>query len=532
MIQERLNDFRFLTLLLIFSTLIFRLWIASWLGYGIGEAYYFRGALQLQLSYFDQPPLFFWLSGLFVKVLGVSHLSLRLPAILLFAGTSWLMFLVGKRLFSEASGFFAVLLLNLSLIFTIAVASWFQPDSPLLFFWMLSVYFIIHIFFPENNQKVEGKKAYYLWLIVGLSAGLGTLSKYHTAFLLAGVVLFILISKEHRYWLWHPAPYLAIGVMAVCALPVIIWNIEHNWISFVFQGSRAGSSEFKIHFDWFLRSIVGQSVWITPWIWLPLVWQLFRTFKLKAEYRKHLFIFSIAVLPIVFFTVITLWANTQFHFHWQAPGYMMLFLPLGAVVAQSIENKSKNAKWIKGWLIASATINFALLGIVAIHIQNGFLKQSGPEVVREALNGKLDPTMELVDFEEIRTRFETEGWLKNDSIFVGSMKWLHCGKIDWVLRAEKPMIIFHPDARNYIFFQQPSELLGKNAVVLALPNNKISTYLEPFFEHIEALPNIEIKKGNSVEYSYLVYYCTHFKVPEQPIDGMPLYEMLSGKSTY
>lgn len=91
------------TLALILITFVLRLFIAAYTGLGIGEAYYFRGAVHLEWSYFDQPPLFFWLSGLTIKLFGLTKLGLRFPAVLLFTGTSWLMFLITRKLFNASA---------------------------------------------------------------------------------------------------------------------------------------------------------------------------------------------------------------------------------------------------------------------------------------------------------------------------------------------------------------------------------------------------------------------------------------------
>ena len=145
----------FYTLLLIIVTFIIRLLVAAYTGLGIGEAYYFRGALHLDLSYFDQPPLFFWLGGLSIKVLGLNNLGLRFPSVLLFAGTSWLLFLVTKKLFNASAGFWAVLVMNLSAVFTIPIACWFQPDAPLMFFWLVSVYFIVEVLSITDEGRTK-----------------------------------------------------------------------------------------------------------------------------------------------------------------------------------------------------------------------------------------------------------------------------------------------------------------------------------------------------------------------------------------
>src|ERR1700740_965839 len=83
------------TISLILIALVCRLLIAAFTGLGIGESYYTRGAKYLQLSYFDQPPLFFWLGGLSIRLLGETTFALRLPTVLMFAGTTWFVYVIG-----------------------------------------------------------------------------------------------------------------------------------------------------------------------------------------------------------------------------------------------------------------------------------------------------------------------------------------------------------------------------------------------------------------------------------------------------
>src|ERR1700761_3822454 len=89
---------RYYTLVLIVVTFFVRLLIAAYTGLGNGESYYFRGAVHLDLSYFDQPPLFFWLGGLSIRIFGLNNFGIRFPSVLLFAGTTWLLFLITKKL--------------------------------------------------------------------------------------------------------------------------------------------------------------------------------------------------------------------------------------------------------------------------------------------------------------------------------------------------------------------------------------------------------------------------------------------------
>jgi len=324
------------TFILVAVLTVFRLWIAAVTGLGTGEAYYWRGAAILELSYFDQPPLFFWLSAGTIELFGINNFALRLPAVLMFAGTQFLLFKTAERLYSSKAGFYAVLLMNISFVFTIPIAAWFQPDAPLMLFWMLTVYYLVMLLFPREGQEFASRnswKAYRIWILVGLSLGLTALSKYHAVFILGSTFIFVLFDKERRHWIWHPGPYLALGMMFLILTPVFLWNMDHNWISFNFQGTRAGGADWS--FERLLRSIVGQSLWLAPWVWVPLLAVMVKLWKEKKE--ENQFLFWMACLPILFFTVIAIFSKIGYHFHCLAPGYMMLFIPLGAPVAARLE---------------------------------------------------------------------------------------------------------------------------------------------------------------------------------------------------
>lgn len=516
-----------LTLWIILITTIIRFIIAGKTGLGIGEAYYFRGAMDLQLSYFDQPPLFFWMSGLSIRLFGYTNLALRIPAILCFIGTTWLLFLITKRFFSDWAGFFAVLILNISFVFTIPVATWFQPDAPLMFFWLLCTWFLIQILFPEKFSVHIN--SYVLWILVGISFGLATLSKYHAIFLLIGAFLFVLLNREYHHWIKHPGPYLALIINLVIIIPVIVWNYQNEWVSFAFQGSRAGSAELKLHFNWFIRSIFGQALWLAPWIWIPLILELVKSYKSGKANHIYSFIFWTAVLPIVFFTLVTLWSDTGFHFHWQAPGYLMLFIPLGAFVSQ----KWKDKIGTRLWLYSSAVLTCLIAVILIIQMNTGYFNEYGINRIVENSGMNYDPTIEGTDYDHIRERFEKEGWLEQDSLFAGTRMWWQVGKIDWALKGEKDVLVFHSDPRNHAFFIDPKELLGFDAIIVTQSSEKSINYnIIPFFENSEQLNDIEIIRNNKKELSLKVFYCKNFKIPEIPREDLSVYRQLINKTPF
>src|SRR5690606_37866386 len=68
-------------------------------------------------------------------------------------------------------------------------------------------------------------------------------SKYHGLFLWMGMGLYILAHQRNE--LRKPRLYLALALTFAIFSPVIIWNALNNWESFLFQGSRALSFQFK-----------------------------------------------------------------------------------------------------------------------------------------------------------------------------------------------------------------------------------------------------------------------------------------------
>lgn len=509
------------TVFLILITFILRLLSISINGLSTGEAYYSRGIASLDWSYFDQPPLFVWLSWLSTQLLGLSSFAIRLPAVLLFCGTTWLMFLIGKRLFSAQAGFYAALTLNVSAVFALSVANWYQPDAPLMFFWMLCTWCIVQLFFPKEGQQVNQKYIYKWWLLAGVTMGLTSLSKYHVVFLLVGVFLFVLTRKKFRHWIAHPGPYLALFINFLMMFPVLWWNYKNNWVSFLWQSGRAGSGgEFSLHFDWFFTSIGGQFLWLSPWIFIPLIIQLPRAYKRGKVEDNYWFVFWTAVLPIVFFTIITLWSDLGFHFHWQAPGYMMLFLVLGESIKDAFE-QGKRKKLTKRWLYLSAFFMLFVATVLSTHTATGFWKPYGPKWFAGLFGNQDDPTMEMYDYDDLRYRLKEMGVYEDDKYFVGCTRWWICGKVDWALRLKKEVLCFNMYPRNYAFYFDPKASLGKNAIIVGKDDEGVN-HIKPYFEEFEQMEDVSIMRGGVEEFTLQLYHAKGFKLSKREHPGMPL----------
>ena len=98
---------------LIAVTFAVRIAFASTLGLGIDEAYTVATARSFALSTYDHPPLAWWLAGGARWLFGTEAApAVRLPFMVLFALSTWLMFALTRLLFGSRAGLLASLTLN------------------------------------------------------------------------------------------------------------------------------------------------------------------------------------------------------------------------------------------------------------------------------------------------------------------------------------------------------------------------------------------------------------------------------------
>ena len=258
--------------------------LASFIPIVADESYYYIWSAFPKLSYFDHPGMVSWLIYLGTHLLPIHNpIGIRLFFIILSTATVfiWLTLLRKKNAtLNQQLLFLALFVLNPLLGIGSIMAT---PDVPLVFFWSLAYYCFVRLF---ETLKIR----WYVFL--GVSLGLGFCSKYHIVlFVLAGAVT-LLVNKKWR--LLQP-----IGIFATLAsgfvfsLPVLIWNYQNEWISFLFQINH-GFGRSNYNFEWTYSYLMGQVLIMSPFVAL----NLFR--KRKASDNQ---IFSVS--QIIFFLTST-----------------------------------------------------------------------------------------------------------------------------------------------------------------------------------------------------------------------------------
>src|SRR5580704_384275 len=219
--SDVLNSPRRGLMLLILVTLILRLIWAASLETGQDEAYHFLYTVHPDWSYFDHPPMLMYVARCGIAVFGgwLHPLSLRFGFVLMFAGSTWIMFRWTSRWYGESAGFYAALALNLSAYYSAAAGAFVLPDGPLLFFALLTMW--------RLSEALIGSPGRILpWVWVGLACAGAMLSKYHAVFLPVAALADGLITPAARWNLRTPGPYLGAPIGCLGLVPVLIWNAQ------------------------------------------------------------------------------------------------------------------------------------------------------------------------------------------------------------------------------------------------------------------------------------------------------------------
>jgi dolichol-phosphate mannosyltransferase len=192
------------------------------------ETYYWAYARHLDFGYLDHPPMVAWLIAAGRALFGDGEFGVRVGAFFSAVIAAGFMYRVTRRLFGADAALAAVLLLQ-TLPYFFLTGLLMTPDAPLFAAWAGALYFL--------ERALIGGRA-KAWWGAGVCFGVGLLAKYTIALLGASTLLFMLMDKPSRAWLRRFEPYGAALLAAVIFSPVIVWNAQHEWASFLFQTTR------------------------------------------------------------------------------------------------------------------------------------------------------------------------------------------------------------------------------------------------------------------------------------------------------
>lgn len=492
---------RILFWLLAISALIRGL-AAAFIEFGNDEVYYWTFALYPDWSHYDHPPMVGWIIQLFsLNLLFDSEFFIRLASVVFMTAETYVMFRIGKEVKDARSGLYAALLYTASIYAFVITGIFILPDTPLNLFWLLALWMAVKYF------KARSPNALHL-VLFGLFAGLAVLSKYTGVFLWFGFMLYVLLFDRKQ--LKKPALYLSILITAVCCLPILIWNIQHDFISFNFHGDRVGLIG-KINLGYFGTELAGELFYNNPVNFILALIAVIAAFRGKIDMEKPALRLALCIaLPLILlFWFFSLTRPTLPH--WTAPAFNTLILLSACFL------RSRKA-------IAAALMVLVLtVGFGVVEIKTGLIPLD--HHTEEETLGRDDFTLDMYGWRQLETKFADlreakiqEGLMDEENGIVAS-QWFPLANLDYYVARPLGMRVmglgepgnlhkylwinearggFHP-GESYWFLTDSRYLKKPNELY---PNQ---------FDSIELVGIIPIERGGKTAKNFFVYACKGLK---------------------
>jgi dolichol-phosphate mannosyltransferase len=279
------------------------------------EAYYWNYAQHLDIGYLDHPPMVAWLIALGTSLFGDTEFGVRIAAVACWFAASAFGFAYAQNLFGKSAAFVTALLIAV-LPYYFGAGLIMSPDAPLVAAWAAALYFLERALLGERRAA---------WWGVGAAIGLGMLSKYSIALLGPAALVFAAIDLRARRWLLRPEPYLGVLLTVVIFLPVLWWNLQNDWASFVFQGPRRIAS----HFYFGLPELIGEVLLLlTPIGAVAAALALIGRNDAATDERRFRFIVILTLTPVAVFAAFSL--SHAVKLNWTGPAWLAVLPAVAA----------------------------------------------------------------------------------------------------------------------------------------------------------------------------------------------------------
>jgi 4-amino-4-deoxy-L-arabinose transferase-like glycosyltransferase len=487
--------------LILMVSLVLRLIIAWYLGPGYDEAYYYGYSLRPALSYFDHPPMVAFFAGIFPWITGIhSAFTIRLAAVILFTFTGLIFYRLAKIWLSDREAFIAFILFNITPIFSICAGVMILPDAPLSFFWTAALICLWKVLKHEKNI--------HLWVIGGVLNGLALLSKYHGIMLAFFLVVYILIYR--RWLIFQTGPYLYGFCSLLLFLPVFIWNYQHEFVSFLFQGGRL--TEPSINVGRFLVAFSGQAIYLTPFVFLPALYIMWRTYKkgVRDGDDTYRFYFFFGTMPVLVFNLIAPFRPILPH--WTLPGYIVLMLPLAQWISEKTNARATIRHWTRVILVVIILAYVAVLfharyGI--FHLEKGAARGWFSHEIFEK-----DLTLDYYGWEAVAPYLEKNA-ITPENYFLFTRKWFLSGQVELATQGRFIVSCFNrKQPLNYQIWDARHDLRGKDGIFITTSRHFSDPhkYFNKYFESISELEKVIVKRGGVPSRVIYFYRCHRLKM--------------------
>ncbi|WP_293901459.1 glycosyltransferase family 39 protein [Phenylobacterium sp.] len=334
------------------------------------EAQYWLWSRTLDFGYYSKPPVIAWSIWATTALGGDAEPWVRLSAVLFQAGATFVVFLIGRRLYGPAVGLAASALYGLmpGVQLSALVAA---TDAPLLFFLGLTI--LAYVMLLERPRRP-------VLLAAGLGAALGMafLSKYAAVYFLIGLAIHLAASRRARAGWSPPAAGAALVAFAAVVAPNVAWNAAHGFATLQHTAANAAWDGVQLFNVEAMATFVGSQLGVFGPIPLGalLVGVTLAAMRRRlAEADLTLLCFTLPPLVIVTAQAFISRANAN----WSGAGYLA-----GAVLVAAWLMRWRARRWlIAAFAIQGAVAAFFLASVISpaiadkVGLSNGLKRARG-----------------------------------------------------------------------------------------------------------------------------------------------------------
>jgi 4-amino-4-deoxy-L-arabinose transferase-like glycosyltransferase len=399
------------------------------------EAYYWTWSKENVLSFLDHPPVIAWFIRFGTSIFGDTNFGVRFAGLLAMLVTQLLLADIVRRVTHDFRAVvIAVLMPEAALYYGLLMAK-VSPDVALIPFVTAIVWALVRLTESDDARW---------WLAAGLFAGLALLSKFTAGLLLPAVVAFMLVPPWRGRWLRSLYPWAAALIAAALFLPVLIWNMQHDWASFRFQLVRATATH-----EWSLRTLgefIGLQFGLVGFILLPVTltgvaltaWRGYRRPDAVA-----ILLSTSVIVPFVYF----LWKSLSLRV---GDTWPMFIWPLGfaaAAINLSVLRgegwRESLIRWSLRWARVAIISGIAFVVVVFLYY------------VATPWNfiGRTDPVGGEAGYQTIVRRAEVE-LKKTGATWIATTDYRTYAMLRWFFRGRVPVVQINERGR-YLGFREP-----------------------------------------------------------------------------
>jgi hypothetical protein len=461
------HTYRYLFWLLVGAVTVFRMVFAGRVGLGVDESHYALYSRHLAWGYFDHPPMVGFLAAL-TTLFGNGLLFIRLGPILCAAISLVMLRLLAIELYKDESvAFWAaviILLMPYQHLLTVALL----PDSTLNLFWCGT---LLAFWYASKDGKWSA------WVLVGLLFGGALLSKYHAVLPPPCLFLYLLTSPSRRAWLGRIQPYVSLLIGFLVFMPNVLWNAQHDWISYRFQLAHGGGGHLSIAKA--LEVLGGQMVAWSPVIFGFLIVSLISLGRQKPMDESNRFVFWTSLPVFVFFCAIGVFGKILPH--WPSVGWWTGSIAVASVTLRGVSQRGQNGIRWRRWSVAGAITGLVMIGLLYLVLLAPIVGPlySRARAVSLRLNERFsaikpmapfrseyDLTNELFGWERIGTKVEEirAEMPQPDKTFVFGHRFWTTSQLAVYLEPKTVPTVLHRKFNQYRLWFSPEEYVGWDAL--------------------------------------------------------------------